>query len=83
VDEESVATRATLDELKEDLQNPYEETKQKIDVFEKKLETMENKFEDLSERVLTIMQNICTSLLDSRGYKMQIENFIQKNKSEN
>jgi chaperonin cofactor prefoldin len=83
VDEESVATRAALDELKEDLRNPYEETKQKIDVFEKKVKTMEKKFDDLFERVLTIMQNICTSLLDSRGYKMQIENFIPKNKSEN
>ncbi len=83
MDEESVATRAALDELKEDLRNPYEETKQKIDVFEKKVKTMEKKFDDLFERVLTIMQNICTSLLDSRGYKMQIENFIPKNKSEN
>jgi DNA repair exonuclease SbcCD ATPase subunit len=66
VEEESVATRSALNELKEDLRNLYEETKQNVDMLEKKMKTMEKNFKDLSKWVFTIMQNICTSLVDSQ-----------------
>jgi chaperonin cofactor prefoldin len=63
-EEESTATRQSLGELKEEMRNHYEEIKQQVDVLENMVKTMEKKFEDLSMRIFTILQNICTSLLD-------------------
>ncbi|CAF2786357.1 unnamed protein product, partial [Rotaria sp. Silwood2] len=67
VEEESVATRLVFDELKKEMIARYEVTKQQVDELEKKVGTMETKFQELSKQVFTIMQNICTSLLDPQG----------------
>jgi hypothetical protein len=67
VEEESNATRTTLGELKDEMRNLYEETKEQVVVLEKKVKTIETKFEDLTFRLSTVMQNICMTLLDSQG----------------
>jgi hypothetical protein len=69
VKEESTATRRSLAELKEEMRNRYEVTKQHIDILENKVKTIEKKFDDLSTRIFTIMQNICTSLLIHKVHK--------------
>ena len=67
VEEESATTRRALDEVREEMRNRYEETKQQVDMLENKVKNMEKKFEDLSMRMFTVMLNICTSLLDPKG----------------
>ncbi|CAF3873161.1 unnamed protein product [Rotaria sp. Silwood1] len=64
VEEESSATRRSLEELKEEMKNRYEETKQQVEVLDNKVKTMEKNFEDLTIRVYTILQNVCTAILD-------------------
>jgi hypothetical protein len=64
VEEESNATRRSLEELKEEMKSKYEETKKQVDMLETKVNSWEKKFEDLSKRICTIMQNVCTSFLD-------------------
>lgn len=64
VEQESNATRRSLDELKEEMKNRYEETKQQVDMLEIKVNICEKKFDELSKRIYTIMQNVCTSFLD-------------------
>ena len=67
VEEESIATRRSLDELKEEMRSRYEETKKHVNGLETKVNNMEKKLEEFSMQVFTTMQNICTSLLDPPG----------------
>ncbi|CAF3184528.1 unnamed protein product [Rotaria sp. Silwood2] len=64
VEEESNATRRSFEELKEEMKTRYEETKQQVEVLDNQMKTMEKKFEDLKVRVFTILENVCTSILD-------------------
>ena len=61
----SIATRQSLEELKEEMRGRYEETRKHVNVLETKVKNMEKKLEEFSMQVFTTMQNICTSLLDS------------------
>ena len=67
VEEESSATRNALEELKEEMRLRYEDTKQQVVVLENKVKSIENKHDDLAARTFTILQNICTTLLDPQG----------------
>ena len=67
VEEVSSATRRSLDDLKGEVRNRYDEIQQRVDVIENKMKTMETKREDISMQMFPIMQNICTSLLDPQG----------------
>jgi hypothetical protein len=67
VEEEPVGTRQSLEELKEEMCRYREETMHRFDILETKIKTIEKKVEDLSLRTFTILQNICTSLLDPQG----------------
>ncbi|CAF4123578.1 unnamed protein product [Rotaria magnacalcarata] len=64
VEEESCATRRSLEELKEEMKTRYEETKQQVAVLDNQVKTMENKFEDLKVRVYAILVNVCRSISD-------------------
>ncbi|CAF1296445.1 unnamed protein product [Rotaria sp. Silwood1] len=64
VEEESNATRRSFEELKEEMKTRYEETKQQVEVLDNQIKAMEKKFEDLKVRVFTILENMCTSILD-------------------
>jgi hypothetical protein len=67
VEEESVGTRQSLGELKEEMYRYREETMHRVEILETKIKTIEKKVEDLSLRTFTILQNICTSLLDPQS----------------
>ena len=67
VEEESKATRQSFSDLKEELQSRSEEMKQQVDMVENKLKLVQKKFEDFSMRISTLMQNMCTSLIDPQG----------------
>jgi chemotaxis protein histidine kinase CheA len=67
VEEESSATRGALTEVKCELQKRYEETQQYVKNLENNVKMLEMKLEDLSVQTLTMLQNICTSLLDPQG----------------
>ena len=67
VEEESNATRLSLGEVREEMKNRYEETKQHVNMLENKVITLEKKFEDLTLQMYTLVQNICTALSDPQG----------------
>ena len=67
IEEESSATRRTLEELKEEMRSWYEETRKHVDMLETKVMNMEKKLEEFSMQVFTTTQNMCTSLLDPQG----------------
>ena len=53
--------------LKEEMCGRWEEAKRQVETVENKVNTIERKVEDFSLRVYTIIQNICTSMLDPKG----------------
>ena len=67
IEEESSATRRSLEDLKEEMRSRYEETRKHVDMLETKVMNMEKKLEEFSLQVFTTMQNMCTSLLDPQG----------------
>ena len=67
VEEESSATRRSLEELKEEMRTRYEESRQHVEVLEKKIMNMEKKSEVFASQICAIMQNVCTSILDPPG----------------
>ena len=67
LEEESGATRRSLEDFNEEMHIRYEEAKHHVDTLEIKAKNMERKLEDFSMCIYTIMQNICTSLLDPQG----------------
>ncbi|CAF5129154.1 unnamed protein product, partial [Rotaria magnacalcarata] len=71
VEEESSATRQSLIEFKQEIRSSYEATQQQVEVLEEKVKKMEKKFEDLFLRTCTIIQNICTTLLDPQSSQGQ------------
>ena len=68
MDEESIATRVALKEIKDEMRNRYDEMKQKVEAVEEKVEAVEKRLEkkvdEVVQSIATIMQNVCTSLLD-------------------
>ena len=67
IEEESSATRRSLEELKEEMRSRYEETRKHVNILETKAMNMEKKLEEFSMQVFTTMQNMCISLLDPQG----------------
>ncbi|CAF1360600.1 unnamed protein product [Rotaria sp. Silwood1] len=63
VEEESKATRQSLINFEQEIQDRYDEVKQQMEVLEQNVITIEKKFEDLSERTCNLIKNICTALL--------------------
>ncbi|CAF3896328.1 unnamed protein product [Rotaria sp. Silwood1] len=71
VEEESNSTRHSIDELKQEIRNRYEEVKQQAAVLEEKIKVMEKKFLDFSIRTGEIIQNICTTLMEPQNSQGQ------------
>lgn len=67
MEEEATATRKSFELFKEETRKQWEEATQKMDVLDMKIKIVEKKFEDFSMRTSTIVQNICTALLDPHG----------------
>jgi hypothetical protein len=67
VEDESSATRLAFNELREEMRNRYEETKQQVVVLENKVINMEKRYDEFCMRTLTMLQNMCTSLWDPIG----------------
>jgi hypothetical protein len=67
VEEVSITTRRSIEELKEEISSRYEETRQQVDILENKVITLEKKFEDLAKGFYLIMKNVCTSLCDPQA----------------
>ncbi|CAF2224413.1 unnamed protein product [Rotaria magnacalcarata] len=63
VEEESNATRQSLDEIKQEMRSRQEETKQQVEALEEKVKVMEKKSTDFSTKMGKIIQNICSTLL--------------------
>lgn len=66
-DAEFTATRSSLDEIKEEIRNRYAETNSRVDQLETKINSLQKKMEELSLKSFTLMENICTALLDPQG----------------
>ncbi|CAF4422463.1 unnamed protein product [Rotaria sp. Silwood2] len=64
VEEESNATRHSIEEFKQEMRNRYDETKQQVEVLEEKVKKIEKNFDNFSVRIGEIIQNICSTLLD-------------------
>ncbi|CAF3324358.1 unnamed protein product [Rotaria sp. Silwood2] len=58
VEEESNATRRSFEELKQEMKNHYEETKQRVEILDNQVKTMEKKLEDVTVKVYTILENV-------------------------
>ncbi|CAF2948789.1 unnamed protein product [Rotaria sp. Silwood2] len=71
VEEESNSTRQSIEELKKEMKNHYEETKQQVAELEEKVMVMEKKFYDFSVRTGEIIQNICTTLMEPQNSQGQ------------
>ncbi|CAF1270020.1 unnamed protein product [Adineta ricciae] len=67
MEEVAVRTRQSLAELKQEITTRYSETKQQTDQLENNLMNMEQKFADFSMKTITMLQNVCTTLLDPQG----------------
>ena len=67
VEEESAATRRSLEEVKEEMRIKYDETKQQVDILENKVKNIEKNVEDFVKLIGTTVQNVCTSLFDPSG----------------
>ncbi|CAF4212153.1 unnamed protein product, partial [Adineta steineri] len=67
MEEESNSTRQALKEIKDELKNRYEETKQQVGLLEDKLKLFESKYDKFCERTVTTFKNICESLLNPEG----------------
>ena len=78
VEGESIATRRSLEELKEERRSRYEETKKHVNVLETKVKNMKKKLGEFSMQVFTTVQNTCMSLLDPLGAQ---STHIDRNKS--
>ncbi|CAF2958646.1 unnamed protein product [Rotaria sp. Silwood2] len=63
VEEESIATRHSLEVIKNEMRNCYDGMKQQVETLEEKLKATEKKFEDFSMKIGEIVQNICATLL--------------------
>lgn len=66
-EEEFTKTRNTLDEVKMELQNRYEETNTRVNGLEHKITLWEKKFEIFSRKTFTLMENICTAVADPQS----------------
>lgn len=64
---EFAATRNSLVEIKDEMRNRYAEMNARIDQVEEKVFSCDKKLESLSLRVYTLLENICTALLDPQG----------------
>ncbi|CAF4396735.1 unnamed protein product, partial [Rotaria magnacalcarata] len=69
MEEESNATRQSLIEFKQEIRSCYVETKQQVEELEEKVKSMEKKFEDISVRTCTIIQNICSYILEPQKFQ--------------
>jgi hypothetical protein len=67
VEEEFAATRQSVGNLKEEIVKRYQETKRQTEVLEEKVKAMEKKHDEFFAHILTVTQNICTTLLDPKG----------------
>ena len=67
VEAEFYTIRRSIGEIKEEMGGRWEEAKRQVDTLENKVNTIERKVEDFSLRVYTVIQNICTSMLDPKG----------------
>jgi hypothetical protein len=67
VEAEFGTIRRSIGEIKEEMCGRWEEAKRQVETVENKVNAIERKVEDFSLRVYTIIQNICTSMLDPKG----------------
>ena len=67
VEEESTNTRRSIEAVKEEWTKRYDETYHQVNLLENKLVATEKNFADVITRLSTIMQNICSSLLNPQG----------------
>jgi hypothetical protein len=67
VEEEFAATRQSVGNLKEEILKRCEETKRQTEVLEEKVKVLEKKHDEFFAHILTVTQNICTTLLDPKG----------------
>lgn len=71
VEDESSATRHAIEEIKQEMRNRNEETKQHVEALEEKIKISEKKFVDFSSKIGEIIQNICSSLLAPKSSQGQ------------
>lgn len=67
VEAEFGGIRQSIGEIKDEMCIRWEAAKKQVDALENKVKIIESKMADVSMRVYTIIQNICTSLLDPQG----------------
>lgn len=65
--EEFARTRDSLNEIQTEMRAKYEETRRQTAQLEKNINELDNKIDDVAGRVYSIIQNICTAMMDPKG----------------